>query len=478
MNKTLLLIICDFLLLNLLALTRWETAEPALAKRAPVPELSSNAVTREQELVETMRQSLVDEQATRDTLAQRLSSADEALAAREQSLTQLRAERMKLAEERAAATTRLAETQQTVTQLSEKFGAATQEASMTRAQLAQLQRELAERQAEASRQQAALADREKQLVARDKSLADAQRQNQVLTMAVIVSEQEKKSLRETAETLKGQVELERNDRLKVQETTTQLAQGVGQLAEKSVALTKEIRDQRPINANLLFSDFLANRLTAGFAAARKGFLGPTHRTKDANTVLVSDGQRVYALLHVEETVFSLGENGADWESLAVNLTRPGTGARSAAGAVQFLAVDPRVVVLPLDLAQATLLGARVYALAADPFKFPEAVLIDGEGRGYGEVGFKLDPTESNFVRVDNRLFKRVFGDFAPKRGDLVFAKTGELLGIMVNSDFCALLKDFTAAQTIRTGPDIRTQSTGALFDALIARVRAMPLKLQ
>ena len=37
MNKTLLLILCDFLLLNLLALTRWEKAEPARVKQPPVP---------------------------------------------------------------------------------------------------------------------------------------------------------------------------------------------------------------------------------------------------------------------------------------------------------------------------------------------------------------------------------------------------------------------------------------------------------
>ena len=87
MNKTLLLIICDFLLLNLLALTRWEKAEPPQTKRAPVPELAANAVTKEHELFETMRQSLADEKAVRDELAQRLSSSDAALAAREQSLT-------------------------------------------------------------------------------------------------------------------------------------------------------------------------------------------------------------------------------------------------------------------------------------------------------------------------------------------------------------------------------------------------------
>ncbi|MBI5692429.1 MAG: hypothetical protein HZC55_20290 [Verrucomicrobia bacterium] len=470
MNKTLLLIICDFLLLNLLALTRWEKAEPPQATRTPVPELAANAVTKEQDLVETMRQSLADEQGRRDELAQRLSAADAALAAREQSLTQLQSERARLAEERNAVSARLADTQRAVTDLSQKVGAATQEATMTRDQLAQLQRELAEKQAEATRQQQALADREKQL-------GDIQRQNQVLTMAVVVAEQEKKSLRETADALKAQVQQERSDRLKVQETTTQLAQGVGQLAEKSVELTREIRDQRPINANVLYSEFLANRVTAAFAATRRGFLGPVNRTRESQTVLASDGRQVFALLHVADTVFSLGEAGGDWESATVEFSRSGAGP-SRAAVLQFLAHDPRIVALPLELGQATVLGAKVYALAVDPFKFPEAVLIDGNGRGYGEVAFKLDPAEPRFVRVDNRLFKRLFGDFAPKRGDLVLAKTGELLGIMVNSDYCAVLKDLSAAKTLTMGRDLRGAATTALFDELNNRVLALPLKLQ
>lgn len=469
MNKTLLLILCDFLLLNLLALTRWEKAEPPQPKLPPVPELAANSVTKDQDLVEMMRQSLADEKSVRDELAQKLSSADAALAAREQSLTQVQAERARLAEERNAVAASLTETQRAAAELSKKFSSATQEATMTKEQLAQLQRELAEKQAEADRQRQSLAAREKQL-------EDAQRQNQVLTMAVVVAEQEKKNLRETAESLKGQVAVERSERLKVQEANTQLAQGVGQLAEKSGELTKEIRDYRPINANVLFNDFGANRVAAHFTASRRGFLGQTNRAKDSNTVLVSDGHQVYALLHIADTPFSLGEVGLDWESAKVELSKGN--ARNVASQIQFLAHDPRIVVLPVDAAQAAALGAKIYPLAADPFKFPEAVLIDGGGRGYGEVGFKLDPTEPGFVRVDNRLFKRLFGDFAPKRGDLVFAKTGELLGIMVNNDYCALLKSFTPAKTIRTGPDIRNQSTGALFDELIARVHALPFKLQ
>ncbi len=471
MNKTLLLILCDFLLLTLLALTRWESAEPPKPTRtAADPELAANAVTKDQDLVEVMRQSLADEKAVREELAQKLSSTDAALAAREQSLTQVQAERAKLAEERNAVTSTLTETQRAASELSQKFSAATQEASMTKEQLATLQRELAEKQAEADRQRRQLATLEKQQ-------SDSRKQIEVLTMATVLAEQEKKNLRETADALKGQVEVERTERRKVQEANTQLAAGVGQLAEKSVELTKEIRDNRPINANVLFSDYVANRVTAKFAATRRGFLGPANRAKEAHTVLVTDGQQVYALLHIGDTVFSLGENGIDWESLSVELSKAGA-ARNVASQVQFLAQDPRIIVLPIETSQAAALGARVYPLAADPFKFPEAVLIDGGGRGYGEVGFKLDPADPGFVRVDNRLFKRMFGDFAPKRGDLVFAKTGELLGIMVNNDYCAVLKNLSASKTIRTGADLKNQATAAIFDDLIARLRGMSVKLQ
>jgi X-X-X-Leu-X-X-Gly heptad repeat protein len=471
MNKTLLLILCDFLLLTLLALTRWESAEPPRPTQPPpVAEVGANAVTREQDLVESMRQSLASEQETRNELTKKLASADSTLAAREQSLSQLQAERTKLAQERNAVAATLGETQRAAAELAQKATAASQEASMTKEQLAQLQRELAERQAEADRQRQALTALEKQQ-------ADSRKQIEGLTMAVVVAEQEKKNLRETAETLKGQVETERSERAKVQETATQLAQGVGQLAEKSGELTKEIRENRPVNANVLFNDFLGNRVTATFRASRKVFIGNPTRTKDATTVLVTDGRQVYALMHIADTPFVLGENGVDWESLSVELAHDSSN-RVAAGAVQFLGKDPRIVVVPLDASQASALGARVYPLAADPFKFPEAVLIDGSGRGYGEVGFKLDASNPAFVRVDNRFFKRLFGDFAPKRGDLVFAKTGEILGIMVNNDYCAVAKDFTPMKTIQAGPDIRAQNTGATFDQIIARVRALPLNLQ
>ena len=76
------------------------------------------------------------------------------------------------------------------------------------------------------------------------------------------------------------------------------------------------------------------------------------------------------------------------------------------------------------------------------------------------------------------LFKRLFGDFATSRGDLVFSKTGELLGIMVNSDYCVLLGNFTPTATITTGDEKQGQRTASLIDSLSARVMQMPVELQ
>jgi hypothetical protein len=227
---------------------------------------------------------------------------------------------------------------------------------------------------------------------------------------------------------------------------------------------------------VLFSDYLANRVTVKFTAVRAGVFGPATREKDAPTVLVTDGDKIYALMHIDDTPFPLSENSLDWEKVTAEFTKA-PAYRSRTPALQFLSLDPRVLVLPVDPAQVTALGVKVYPTALEPFKFPQAVLVNGGGKGYGEVSFKLDASQPGYVRVDNRFFKRLFGDFAPSRGDLVLSETGELLGIMVNSDYCALVTNFLPVKTLTTG-DVKSQHTGELLNGLAARVHQLPLKLQ
>jgi hypothetical protein len=463
MNKTLLLFIVDFLFLNLIALTRWERAEPARPRQPPVNQISANTVSKDQDLVEAMRQSLADEQLARQALEQKLASTGATLSSRERSLGELQSESQKL-------TVQLVDTQKSQADLNIKYQAETQEAALTRSQLAQLQRELEDAKAEAERRSQAIAALERQK-------SDALRQVQGLTVAVAVGEREKVQLEEKATELQGEVQAERTERAKVEQATNRLAQGVGELAQSSGELTKEIRDNRPISANVLFNDFLADRVQTSFSASRKGLFGTSTKDSETRTVFTTDGRQVYALLEVSDTPFSLSEIGTDWERITVRFDRP-PDYRSNGSEIEFLQEDPRVVVVPVDAQQVAALGAKVYPLATNPFKYPEAVLISGGGKGYGELGFKLDADHKGYVRVDNRLFKRLFGDFAPSRGDLVFSKGGELLGIMVNSDFCALLGDFAPMVTIAAGEERESQHTGHLLDSMAARVLQMPVELQ
>lgn len=484
MNRTLLLILCDFLLLTLLALTRWETAEPERpVETVTVLTEEDSGVTPADDIVALMKLSLEDEQARQAAVAAEFEAKEAALAARleqsaqtlaqkETAMSELQTEREALQQERARLEREQTELSATLsatvvtaardaTRLRQQVARVESEAEASKARLEQLQKDLEKREQEAARREAELAR-----IAAEKQAAEDQVKS--LNVAVKVAEQEKVLLRETAETYREQAEKERIERIKVQETTVQLAAGVGQLAEQSAELTEDIRANRPINANTLFSNFLINRVPATFAATRQGLLGDSDRNAEAKTILVSDGTATYAVIHFEDTPFRIYETAKPWSRLTVSLSK--NGARFAAPELSFLQRDPRVVVIPVTPDEIAALDVEVYRMATDPFRFPEAVLISNGGQGYGEVPFKLDATLPGYVRMDNRLMRRLFGDFSPSRGDLVLSKTGELLGVMVSADLCAMIDNFLPMATLITG-DLTQQNVQGVLEKIQESVR-------
>jgi X-X-X-Leu-X-X-Gly heptad repeat protein len=297
-----------------------------------------------------------------------------------------------------------------------------------------------------------------------------------LNVAVRVAEQEKQLISQNLTEAKQQVEVERLERAKVQEQTTQLAQGVGQLAEKSGELTKEVREIKPTNPNAIFSEFLANRVQTRLTARRPGLFSPTVREQEAQTILVSDGNRVYALMHMSDTPFTLSEVPTDYDQVGGRLMRGTFNAPLVE--LQFLQLDPRIVVAPIDASLAALMGAKIYPLAKEPFKFPDAVLVRADDGRYGETPLRIDAANPSYVKLDNRIVTRLFGEIAPKRGDLVFSRTGEIIGLMVNSDYCAVLGNFTPVYTLKTGDNAPDPKTSVILGEAYTRLQRLPLKLQ
>jgi len=455
MNKTLLLIICDFLLLNLLALTRWEKAEPTRPMRTPVPQASTGTATAETDLVETMRLSLADEAAARTELSGKLAE-------QEQSISRLENDKNQLS-------TNLEQTRRQAAELDTKLAETAREAEARAERLRQLERDLDLKAAEAARQR-------EQLDALARAEREARERIEGLSVAVRVAEQEKAMLQQTTETLRGQVEAERQERQKVQETSMQLAQGVGQLAEKSGELTREIRENRPINANVLFNEFMANRVAIVMRAEKQNpFLGTVRKEQTTHGVLVSDGTSIYVLLHINETPIGFYDFVSDWNRIEVTLRHNDKSVDCSS--LVFVSADPRIIALPLDPSQVSALGAKVYSLVADPFRFPDAMLVNRGGAGYGESPFKLEGSLNTHVRMDKGLFRRLVGDFSPSRGDLVFSKSGDVLGLMASSSHCALVPAFVPSRTIRLG-DTKAQNTSKILSEMEARLRSLPFALQ
>lgn len=456
MNKTLLLILCDFLLLTLLALTRWEGAAPAkpAAKSAAVAPATpgEGAATPQQDLVAVMRLSLEDEEARRAELAENLARTEAARVEGEEARARIAAE--------------LARAERSAEELDRTLSTTRAAAETERVRNAQLARDLAAKEAEAQLRAAELAR-----VAASEQQARARVEE--LAVSVGVVRREKELLQDKAVALQAEVEAERAERQRVQQTTTELAAGVGQMAEQTGALTKELREARPINANTLFQDYLKRRVRVRLDAARSTFLGPVTRQLELATVLASDGKDVVALIQADDLAIDFRAPAQpDWERFVLRLSRGEAAFQPAR--LDFASLDPRVLLVPLSTAEVALLGTEPYLLALEPFRFPEAVLISAGGSGYGELTFRLDPKFPGYVRVDNRLFRRITGDFSPSRGDLVLSKTGELLGLMVSTDTCALINNFLPQRALPLGENLAATPTGPVLDSAARRFQLLP----
>jgi hypothetical protein len=249
------------------------------------------------------------------------------------------------------------------------------------------------------------------------------------------------------------------------------------LATNSSQLTQEIRDNRALAPNTIFSDFVTNRVQTAIYAARTGFLGmDASKDKQTETILVSDGTNTYAIGHVDDTPLTLWDPGTDWDGLTGKLTGHSTDV--PIHSVSFNRDDPRVVMFPVSQADAQRLGDKVYRISSDPYKFQDAVLIGADEGYYGQCDFQIDLSTPQYVKLDRSLLRGLFGKFNPSRGDVVFSRTGQLLGIMVNGTYCLMLHDFATTATLPFKSDVRGEHTGTTLARLYDNIFQMPQKLQ
>jgi hypothetical protein len=458
MNRSILIVICDFLLLSLLTFSTDmnHIASDDTQRTAHVDVNTNTVAVPGNDLNTMMKQALEDERQSHSQLQQQLAAARASAGQQQTMLSQTEQKNAQLQQQFATAQTNLESLNQQLQTTAQQARNAQQQLTTTEA-TAQQQADLAaqlRRQLDDLTRSNLLSQAEKQRLAGQLQLAEEQRQ----------------AAADRASLMQQEVQATRAE-------NTKLTAGLQTLATNSTQLTQEIRDNRALAPNAIFSDFATNRVQANILAARTGFFSIDYsKNRQTQTILVSDGKETYAICHVDDTPITFWDPGTDWQGLTGTLFAHGAGVPIQA--MSFASQDPRVVMMPVSSAEAQQLGCKVYHISSTPFRFQDAIIVGANEGYYGQCNFQIDLNTPQYVKLDRSFLRGLFGKFNPSRGDIVFSRGGDLIGIMVNSSYCLVIHNFAAAASLTFAPDVRQQHTGTTLARLYGNVFQLPLQLQ
>lgn len=474
MNRSILIVICDFLLVSLLAFSTVDAnrlTHPGSVTNLQLnqPAAVTNQAAAKQDLGEAMRLALADEQKNRLTLLSELEETRGALSNQQSQLSQRAGQLQTYQQQMRAGEERARQLQQEIAGYQTNLQSLNSRLQQTAAESALSQEQRAALEAQARRQSEQANALQQQLTALQRSNEVFQAQNRDLSTQLLTSESARQAAAAQLVTMRDEVTAQREENAK-------LTEGVQALASKSQELAQQIRSNTPLAPNVVFNDFVTNRIDADFKGVRAGLFGGAASSRQASTVLVTDGANVFGVCHVQDSPIVLGTPGASWENLTCTLNH--NGVTIPVTSVTFSATDPRVLLIPVSNQAAHQLGVRVYRLSSDPYKFEDAVVVGAKEGYYGECRFQIDVSTPGYFKMDRSTLRGLFGKFNPSSGDLVLSRTGELLGVMANNTYCVHLHSAAAQAAFALGPQIKDQGTSETISSLYSMVANMPYKLQ
>ena len=515
-----MLVICDFLLLSMLALARFDPPE---AEPTTTLDATASSDSAEAELIELLEESLQSELDSRENLAQDLdqarsnlqaqletlksresqlnevkaaleneqSTAEQLARAREEAETrnrQLAREKEKIQSEQRALETRYSETQKALqTSKSEQIelvatlGEIRENSSLAQVKISEIELDLEERER-------ALAEREAELRREREARERLAAEREELSRELEVARAERKLLesnlsREQSEKSELKAEKEqafaRAERLT--ENVSQLSQGLGQLgagvsslAEQSEDLQRELIESRPLTMSEVFTRFQNNSVTVEFTADESGLFGTNRgRTYRTQSVVVRDSSGdLYAVAHSGNT--PLAPTKSSGSPLAISGRILYGNSSYPVNQIAFLSTDPRIIYIPLPENFATALRLETFDLAVTPERWEQAILVKNDASNFGSADFRRITQSDRFLQMERPAFGQLFADFASSKGDLAFAKNGQFIGLLSNSRHSVVIDEFLASALISLGPGYDGQAWSQTRARLRSRIASLP----
>ncbi|MDR4499344.1 MAG: hypothetical protein MRK02_15725 [Candidatus Scalindua sp.] len=201
--------------------------------------------------------------------------------------------------------------------------------------------------------------------------------------------------------------------------------------------------------NELFQQFLDRKCEITLEAYVKGLLSPVSYHNKIESVLVKTSDQTGLLIHYNDSPLNWSNFKKDLETLSLGLLLKGQSVTASLSSLCALEADPRI--LFLKLTEQLPVSNVFFEIETEISRFDEALLIRGNEGKYGSFKLQLINGRPNYFRVPSSLKTRLFGSFSPEPGDLVFSRNGKLLGIMASAREAMRLSSLSCAETFRTG---------------------------
>ena len=497
MNRSLLLVVCDFLLLSILALARFDVPKDAVIAQDGQKIVSKEVVERISD-GENYDDVVAELEATNETLLENLSSDKDDLFEQKLKLEAEIAERQKILEQK----DQEIESKDAVIQGNEQaLDLAKNEAEKLEAQRKEIEskrEELLQSNAASKKELELLAKNLEQAKKKSEELAELksekEREAQAARLELAASVERAKAQEFAASEARAMLmdEKKRSDELlastakidqkidslnkgldgvgqdlknvgeglagvgekisTVSQDVSTVKAGVSQVekdVQESAASQKEnfrkLNERQTRSVNEIFTRYEQNKVTLELTYTHK--FGITQSIREdkfsMDTILMVDGNFVYALVHAKDSPFRVEFNPRRLVSVTGQISGSKLKAPLEVKEIAFMD-DPRMIIVPLyanpqDLVESS--GIELFRAPQNPFLFDDAVVVDVKDSRFGQTKCLRDEKDGRYIEVDERSFAFLTGAFNPGKGDLVFSQKAELLGIMVNGDYAFHVKN-------------------------------------
>ena len=482
MNRSLLLVVCDFLLLSILALARFDVPKDAVIAKDDQKVVSKEVVERISD-GENYDDVVAELEATNETLLENLSSDKNDLVEQKLKLEAEIAQRQKELEQKEL---EIASKDAVIEGNEEALDLAKKEAQQLEAQRQEIERkreELLQSNAASKKELELLAKNLEQAKKKSEELAEMkskkEKEAEAARLELAASVERAKAQELAASEAKALLieEKKRSDELlasaaKIDQKIDTLNKGldgvgqdlksvgeglagvgekistVSQDVQESVEVQKEnfrkLNERQTRSVNEIFTRYEENKVNLELTFSHK--FGITQSVREdkfsVDTILMVDGNFVYALVHAKDSPFRVEFNPRKLVSVTGTISGDRLSKPLEVKEIAFMD-DPRILIVPLyaNPQELTKSGLELFQAPQNPFLFDDAVVVDVKDSRFGQTKCLRDEKDGRYIEVDEKHFAVLTGAFNPGKGDLVFSQKAELLGIMGNGDYAFHVKN-------------------------------------